>query len=192
MRDDILNRIEASGYDVLVLLCDVPSFGFRPRDIRNGLAMPPKMTIKNIIQVMGKPTWALKTLYHGIPAFDTLTPYTPKGLSMSQLGQFINRTFSGRLNAEKIAPIRERWKGKIILKGCSTVQDADIAVALGIDGIIVSNHGGRQIDAGQSAIKSLSPIIDKYKRNIKIMMDSGIRSGPMLHAQLPRERILPF
>jgi L-lactate dehydrogenase (cytochrome) len=178
LRDDILDRLEASGYDVLVLLCDVPSFGFRPRDIRNGLAMPPKMTVKNILQVMGKPTWGLKTLYHGIPEFATLKPYMPKGLNMSQLGQFMNRTFSGRLNAEKIAPIRDKWKGKIILKGCATVEDADMAVAMGIDGLLVSNHGGRQIDAGQSAIKSLGPIADKYKGKIKVMMDSGIRTGP--------------
>lgn len=178
LRDDILKRLEASGYDVLVLLCDVPSFGFRPRDIRNGLAMPPKMTVKNILQVMGKPTWGLKTLYHGIPEFATLKPYMPKGLNMSQLGQFMNKTFAGRLNAEKIAPIRDKWKGKIILKGCATVEDADMAVALGIDGLLVSNHGGRQIDAGQSAIKSLGPIVDKYKGKVKVMMDSGIRTGP--------------
>ena len=178
LRDDILNRLEASGYDVLVLLCDVPSFGFRPRDIRNGLAMPPKMTLRNILQIMGRPTWALNTLYHGTPSFATLKPYTPKGLNMSQLGQYMNRTFAGRLNPEKIAPIRERWKGKIILKGCATVEDADMAVALGIDGLLVSNHGGRQIDAGQSAIKSLGPVVDKYKGKIKVMMDSGIRTGP--------------
>lgn len=178
LRDDILNRLEASGYDVLVLLCDVPSFGFRPRDIRNGLAMPPKMTLKNIVQIMGRPTWGLNTLYHGIPSFATLKPYTPKGLNMSQLGQYMNRTFAGRLNPEKIAPIRERWKGKIILKGCATVEDADMAVALGIDGLLVSNHGGRQIDAGQSAIRSLGPVVDKYKGKIKVMMDSGIRTGP--------------
>lgn len=178
LRDDILKRLEASGYDVLVLLCDVPSFGFRPRDIRNGLAMPPKMTVKNILQVMGKPTWGLKTLYHGIPEFATLKPYMPKGLNMSQLGQFMNKTFAGRLNAEKIAPIRDKWKGKIILKGCATVEDADMAVSLGIDGLLVSNHGGRQIDAGQSAIKSLGPIVDKYKGKVKVMMDSGIRTGP--------------
>ena len=178
LRDDILNRLEAAGYDVLVLLCDVPSFGFRPRDIRNGLAMPPKMTLQNILQIMGRPAWAMNTLRHGTPNFATLKPYMPKGLNMSQLGQFMNKTFSGRLNAEKIAPIRERWKGKLILKGCATIEDADMAVSLGFDGLLVSNHGGRQIDAGQSAIKSLSPIVDKYKGKIKVMMDSGIRTGP--------------
>jgi L-lactate dehydrogenase (cytochrome) len=178
LRDDILNRLEAAGYDVLVLLCDVPSFGFRPRDIRNGLAMPPKMTLKNILQIMGRPHWALNTLLQGTPNFATLKPYMPKGLNMSQLGQFMNKTFAGRLNADKIAPIRDRWKGKLILKGCATVEDADMAVSLGFDGLLVSNHGGRQIDAGQSAIKSLSPIVDKYKGKIKVMMDSGIRTGP--------------
>lgn len=178
LRDDIIDRLERSSYDVLVLLCDVPSFGFRPRDIRNGLAMPPKMSINNILQIMGRPSWALNTLMHGTPSFETLKKYMPKGLNMGQLGLFMNKTFSGRLNPEKIAPIRDRWKGKLILKGCATVEDAGSAIALGLDGIIVSNHGGRQIDAGQSTIKSLSPIVEKYKGKIKIMMDSGIQSGP--------------
>ena len=178
LRDDIITRLEKSGYDVLVLLCDVPSFGFRPRDIRNGLAMPPKMSINNILQIMGRPSWALNTLIHGTPSFATLKPYMPKGLNMGQLGLFMNKTFSGRLNPEKIAPIRDRWKGKLILKGCATIEDAESAISLGLDGIIVSNHGGRQIDAGQSTIKSLSPIVEKYKGKIKIMMDSGIQSGP--------------
>jgi L-lactate dehydrogenase (cytochrome) len=178
MRDDLLTRLQAAQYKVLVLLCDVPSFGFRPRDIRNGLSMPPKMTAKNVLQVMGRPSWALQTLRHGIPAFATLEPYMPKGLSMKQLGLFMNKTFSGRLNEEKIKPIRDRWKGKIILKGVASPQDAAVAISLGLDGIIVSNHGGRQLDAGQSAIASLHPIVKAYEGKIKIMMDSGIRSGP--------------
>ena len=178
LRDDILKRLDAVECPVLVLLSDVPSFGFRPRDIRNGLAMPPKMTVKNILQIMTRPEWAFKTLYHGTPGFATLKPYMPKGLNMGQLGQFMNQTFSGRLNPEKIAPIRDKWKGKIVLKGLATEADVEQAIKLGLDGVIVSNHGGRQIDAGQSAIKSLDPIVQKYKGQIKIMMDSGVRSGP--------------
>jgi L-lactate dehydrogenase (cytochrome) len=92
LRDDILDRLERSSYDVLVLLCDVPSFGFRPRDIRNGLAMPPKMSINNILQIMGRPSWALNTLMHGTPSFETLKKYMPKGLNMGQLGLFMNKT----------------------------------------------------------------------------------------------------
>jgi L-lactate dehydrogenase (cytochrome) len=178
LRDDILKRLHAANYPVLVLLCDVPTFGYRPRDIRNGLAMPPQMTLKNILQIMSKPAWALSTLLHGQPSFSSLKPYMPKGQSMKQLGQFMNRTFSGRLNEEKIAQIRDQWKGKLVLKGVASEEDTEMAIRLGIDGLIVSNHGGRQLDAGESAIHSMIPVVKKYKDKIKVMMDSGIRSGP--------------
>jgi L-lactate dehydrogenase (cytochrome) len=178
MRDDIIKRAEAAEMPVLVILSDVPTFGYRPRDIRNGLAMPPKMSIKNILQIMGKPNWALRTLFNGQPNFETLKPYMPKGLDLAQLGQFMDKTFSGRLNEEKIKPIRDMWKGKLVIKGIANETDAEKAIALGIDGLIVSNHGGRQLDAGESSIKPLSRIAKKYGDQIKVMMDSGIRSGP--------------
>lgn len=178
IRDSIIKRAEAAHCPVLVILCDVPTFGYRPRDIRNGLAMPPRMTFKNMIQILGKPEWALKTLFHGQPAFETMKPYMPKGLDMKQLGLFMNRTFSGRLNEEKIAPIRDMWKGKIVLKGVTSEEDTEKAIRLGLDGVIISNHGGRQLDAGQSSIKPLKKIAAHYGNKIKVMMDSGIRSGP--------------
>jgi L-lactate dehydrogenase (cytochrome) len=178
LRDDILDRAEAAGCKVLVVLCDVPTFGFRPKDIRNGLAMPPKMTLRNILQIMGKPNWAINTLLHGQPNFAIMKKYMPKGLDMKQLGVYMNQTFSGRVNEAKIAPIRDRWKGKIILKGVASEEDTAMAIRLGLDGIIVSNHGGRQLDAGQSSIKALDPIVQKYAGQIKIMLDSGLRSGP--------------
>jgi L-lactate dehydrogenase (cytochrome) len=178
IRDSIIKRAAAAHCPVLVILCDVPTFGYRPRDIRNGLAMPPRMTLSNILQIMGKPEWALKTLIHGQPSFANMKPYMPKGLNMKQLGAYMNKTFSGRLNEEKIAPIRDMWKGKLVLKGVASAEDTEMAIRLGLDGIIVSNHGGRQLDAGQSSVKSLHPIVEKYKGQIKIMMDSGLRSGP--------------
>ena len=178
VRDDIIKRAEAAGCPVLVILCDVPTFGYRPRDIRNGLAMPPKMTLRNIIQILGRPGWASRTLLAGQPNFETLRPYMPPGLNLKQLGQFMDQTFSGRLNEEKIKPIRDRWPGKLVLKGVASVEDAQRAIDLGLDGIIVSNHGGRQLDAGPSSISSLRSITDQCRNQITIMMDSGIRSGP--------------
>jgi L-lactate dehydrogenase (cytochrome) len=178
LRDDIIRRAAAAHCPVLVILCDVPSFGFRPRDIRNGLAMPPKMNLNNILQAFGRPHWSLQTLKHGIPSFANLLPYMPKGLDLKQLGKFMNDTFSGRLNEEKIKPIRDMWKGKLVLKGVASHYDAEQAIRLGIDGIIVSNHGGRQLDAGESSIKPLKTIAEKYGDQIEVMMDSGIRSGP--------------
>jgi len=178
LRDQIIKRAEAAQCPVLVILCDVPTFGYRPRDIRNGLAMPPRMTLNNILQIMGKPHWAIKTLFHGQPAFETLKPYMPKNLDMKRLGMFMDQTFSGRLNEEKIAPIRDMWKGKIVLKGVAGEEDTEKAIKLGLDGIIVSNHGGRQLDAGQSTIKPLTKIAARYGDKIKVMMDSGLRGGP--------------
>lgn len=176
LRDDIIRRLQEVECDVLVILADVPSFGFRPRDIRNGLAMPPRMSLRNILQIMGKPNWALQTLIHGTPNFATLKPYLPKGLDMKQLGTFMDRAFSGRLNKERISAIRDKWKGKLVIKGVASTEDAQLAVDLGLDGMIVSNHGGRQLDSGESAIKSLLNLLT-FKEKMTVMMDSGIRSG---------------
>lgn len=178
LRDKIIERVAAAQYPVLVILSDVPTFGYRPRDIRNGLAMPPKMSLSNMLQIMGKPEWAIKTLINGQPGFEILKPYMPKGLNLRKLGEFMNQTFSGRLNEEKIKPIRDMWKGKLIIKGIASEADTERAIGLGVDGIIVSNHGGRQLDAGQSTIKPLTSIAAKYGDKIKVMMDSGLRSGP--------------
>lgn len=186
VRNDILDRVAASGCPVLVLLCDVPTFGYRPRDFKNGLALPPKMTMANILQVLGKPTWAMQTLKYGIPTFETLRPYTPEGLNLKQLGKFMDKTFSGRLNEERIKPIRDKWKGKLVLKGVASEEDTEQAIRLGFDGIIVSNHGGRQLDAGESTIAPLTRIAAKYKDQITIMMDSGMRSGPDMARSLAR------
>jgi L-lactate dehydrogenase (cytochrome) len=178
LRDKIIQRAEAAHCPVLVILSDVPTFGYRPRDIRNGLAMPPRMTLRNILQIMGRPHWALNTLIQGQPSFQILKPYMPKGLNMQKLGAFMDATFNGKLDEEKIKPIRDMWKGKLVIKGIAGEQDTEAAIRLGLDGIIVSNHGGRQLDAGESAIHSLQRIVPKYKDKITIMMDSGIRTGP--------------
>ena len=178
IKNDLLDRAENAGVSVLVILADVPTFGFRPRDIKNGLSMPPKMNLNNIIEVIKNPEWTLKTLLYGKPAFKTMMPYIPKGLNLQKLGEFMDITFSGRLNEERIASIRSKWKGTLIIKGIVGEQDAEKAIRLGADGLIISNHGGRQLDAGQSSIVSMIDLAKKYKNQIKIMMDSGLQSGP--------------
>ncbi|MFM1878221.1 MAG: hypothetical protein RLZZ241_1087 [Bacteroidota bacterium] len=178
IRKDVIRRADAAGCPVLVLLCDVPTFGYRPRDIRNGLALPPKMSLTNILQILGKPKWAYQTLKYGQPTFETIKPYTPGGLNLKQLGLFMNQTFSGLLDPEKIKPIRDQWKGKLVLKGVASEWDAQQAVDLGFDGIIVSNHGGRQLDSGESTIKPLTRLAKGYSDKLTVMVDSGLRGGP--------------
>ena len=179
LRDDILQRLKDVECPVLVVLVDVPSFGLRYREIKSGLSMPPKMNISNVIQAMIRPTWGVKTLSHGIPSFATLKPYMEKGLDLSQLGQFMNKTFTGKVTFEKVKAIRDIWKGPLVLKGIATDADMNDAIALGVDGVIISNHGGRQIDAGESSIDSLIRLAanPSYNEKIKIMLNGGIRSG---------------
>lgn len=178
VRNGLIDRASAAECPVLVLLSDVPTFGYRPRDYKNHLAIPPKMTIKNIFQVLSRPTWAARTLRYGIPSFKTLKPYIPEGTTLRQLGYFMDKTFSGKLNKENIKPIRDRWKGKLILKGVASERDVQDAIKIGLDGIILSNHGGRQLDASESTIHVLKRIQEKYSSQIEIMLDSGLRSGP--------------
>ena len=178
IRDDLIQRADSAGCPVMVLLCDTPSYGFRPREIRVGLSMPPKMTLNNVGQMLARPAWSVNTLRYGIPRFANLLPYMPKRLNLSQLGAFMNEFFDKRMTFEKIAAIRDRWKGKLILKGVASERDAEMAVRLGLDGIVISNHGGRQLDAGEASIHSLLRLIDKYSPKTTVMMDSGLRSGP--------------
>jgi len=179
LRDDILNRLKAVECPVLVVLVDVPAFGLRYKEIKSGLSIPPKMSINNILQAFARPLWGIKTLQHGIPSFATLKPYMEKGMDMSQLGQFMNKTFTGKVDIEKVSAIRDLWKGPLVLKGIATDEDMQAAIQIGVDGVIVSNHGGRQIDAGESSINSLIKLANNplYKSKLKIMLDGGIRSG---------------
>jgi L-lactate dehydrogenase (cytochrome) len=135
------------------------------------------MTITNIINAIKRPHWSLQTLINGQPSFEILKPYMPKNLNISQLSKFMDCTFSGRLNEDKIKKIRDLWKGKLVLKGAESIHDVEKAYQLGLDGVIVSNHGGRQVDVGQATIDSLKTIAPLYKDKITVMMDSGIRGG---------------
>ena len=174
---NILQRAEDSGIKNLVILADVPTFGYRNREIINGLSLPPKLTLSNFKSMLSKPSWLINTILKGKPSFETLKPYMSKNLSLKQLGKFMDATFSGALNREKISRLRDLWKGNLIIKGIESLEDITISEKLGLDGVIVSNHGGRQIDIGESTVNSLKRIKSSYNGKMKIMMDSGIREG---------------
>ncbi len=177
LRDKLLERAWEAGCRTLVILADTPTFAYRPKEIRNGLSIPPRMTMRNIIQMCTHPTWSFSQLFAGAPEFQSMKEYIPKGLNMKHLAQFMNKTFSGRLNEAKISAIRDKWKGNLVIKGIVNPDDAEMCIRLGLDGMIVSNHGGRQLDRGQSTIKPLQALVPEFKGKIKILMDSGIESG---------------
>jgi len=177
LRDKLIERAKQASCKTLVLLADTPTFAYRPKEIRNGLSIPPQMTLRNIMQIATHPRWAFEQLLAGAPEFKTMKPYIPNGLNMKHLGLFMNETFSGRLSEDKIKAIRDKWKGNLVIKGIVNPDDAERAIKLGVDGLIVSNHGGRQLDSGESTIKPLTELAKKYSGQVTLMMDGGIRSG---------------
>mgnify|MGYP001205640574 CR=1 FL=1 len=178
LRDKLLDRAAAAGVEVLVVLADTPTFSYRPREIRNGLSIPPRLSLANLWQMLVHPSWSWGQLRHGMPRFATMEPYLPAGLKLAHLGEFMAATFEGRLNRARLAALRERWKGRLIVKGVVCEADAELCLEVGADGFVVSNHGGRQLDAGQSSIVPLTELADRYGQRTCVMMDSGIRSGP--------------
>ncbi|MGL1957264.1 MAG: alpha-hydroxy-acid oxidizing protein [Colwellia sp.] len=177
VRKDLMVRIKAVQVPVLVVTVDVPTFGYRIKDIRNGLSMPPKMSLSNIIQMAKSPAWLLKTALAGQPEMQTLKPYMPKNMPVSELVRFMNDTVMGKVDIESLKPIRDEWQGVLVVKGLVSEKDVEMAIALGADGVILSNHGGRQLDAGESPITAIAGIKEKYGGKIKILMDSGLQSG---------------
>ena len=177
VRADILRRAAQAGYEVLMVTVDVPTFGYRPKDIRNGLSMPPKMTWRNVLQMLARPAWLLETVRAGKPEMKTLLPYMPPNAPADQLQNFMNETVMGSVDAQSLRKIRDVWQGKLVLKGISCLKDADAAVEIGADGVVVSNHGARQLDAGPNLIESLLDIAEKHGENLAIIYDSGLYSG---------------
>jgi L-lactate dehydrogenase (cytochrome) len=184
LRDKLLERAAQAGCKTLVLLADTPTFAYRPKEIRNGLSIPPQMTLANLLQIATHPRWAIEQLFAGSPEFKTMKPYIPNGLNMQHLGLFMNKTFSGRLTEDKIKAVRDQWKGNLVIKGIVNPEDAELAIRLGADGLIVSNHGGRQLDSGESTIKPLTELAKKYSDRVTLMMDGGIRSGADIASSL--------
>ena len=184
LRDKLLERAWAAGCRTLVILADTPTFAYRPKEIRNGLSIPPRMTPRNIVQMFRSPCWALGQLMAGKPEFKTMKPYIPKGLNMKHLGLFMNKTFSGRLTETKIDHIREKWQGNLVVKGIVNADDGEIAVKHGLDGMIVSNHGGRQLDRGQSTLVPMYQLAPEFSSKLKVMIDGGMYSGADIAACL--------
>jgi isopentenyl diphosphate isomerase/L-lactate dehydrogenase-like FMN-dependent dehydrogenase len=174
---DLLDRAAAVGCRVLLVTIDVPSATWRPRDQRNGLSVPPRFDLRTLLQIAARPVWAMATLRAGIPQFDSIRPYMPPNVSMAESSVFTRTTFTGGLNLEALGRIRDRWQGALVLKGVETVRDAELALQLGAEGIVVSNHGGRQLDASRAPVEVLPQIRAAVGDRMTVLADSGVESG---------------
>ena len=174
---DMIERARKARCSALVLTLDLQVIGQRHKDLKNGLTAPPRPTLANIINLMTKPRWCLGMAGTRRRTFGNLVGHV-KGVSdMRSLSAWTNEQFDPRLSWADVAWVKELWGGKLILKGIQDVEDAKLAVQSGADAIVVSNHGGRQLDGAQSSIEALPAIVEAVGASIEVWMDGGIRSG---------------
>jgi L-lactate dehydrogenase (cytochrome) len=174
---DLVARAKAAKCSALVLTLDLQILGQRHKDVKNGLSSPPKLTLPNIINMMTKPSWCLGMLATKNRQFGNIVGHAKDVNDIASLNEWANHQFDQTLDWSSVDFIRKQWGGKLILKGINDVEDAITASKLGADAIIVSNHGGRQLDGTFATVDTLAPIVDAVGDKIEVYFDSGIRSG---------------
>jgi L-lactate dehydrogenase (cytochrome) len=173
----LIERAKAANCSALVVTLDLQILGQRHKDLKNGLSAPPKPTIGNMINLLTKPSWCLGMLQTKNRQFGNIVGHVDGVDDMSSLGAWTASQFDPSLDWNEVAQIKKQWGGKLILKGIMDPEDAKLAVAVGADAIIVSNHGGRQLDGAPSTIEALPAIVDAVGSQVEIWLDSGVRSG---------------
>ncbi len=173
----LIERASAAKCSALVLTVDLQVIGQRHRDIKNGMSVPPEIRIKNLIDIATKPAWALGVLLGKRKTFGNIAGHYPGMQNVTVLSKWISEQFDPSLSWKDVEWIRDLWPGKLILKGILDVEDARIAAKTGAAALVVSNHGGRQLDGASSSIAMLPPIAEAVGAEIEVMFDGGIRSG---------------
>ena len=174
---DLLARAAAAKCNALVLTVDLQVLGQRHRDIRNGMTVPPEFRFANVVDIAGKPGWLWSIIKSRSKTFGNLAGHVKGMENVASLAQWTNQQFDPALNWKDIEWIKKIWPGKIIIKGILDPEDAKLAVKLGADAVVVSNHGGRQLDGASSSIAALPAIADAVGSDTEVLFDGGIRSG---------------
>jgi L-lactate dehydrogenase (cytochrome) len=173
----LIDRAKAAQCSALVLTLDLQVLGQRHKDLKNGLSAPPKLTLANIANLMTKPRWCMGMLGTNRRSFGNIVGHAKSVSDLSSLSAWTAQQFDPALSWNDVEWIKKRWGGKLIIKGIMDAEDARLAVASGADALIVSNHGGRQLDGALSSIAALPGIVDAVGGKIEVHMDGGIRSG---------------
>ena len=173
----LVQRAKAAGCNALMLTLDLQILGQRHKDLKNGLTAPPKLTIKNIINMATKPRWCMGMLGTSRRTFGNIHGHVEGVTDMSSLGSWTSEQFDLTLDWDDVKRIKDWWGGKLIIKGILDAEDAKLAVKSGADALVVSNHGGRQLDGADSSIALLPEIVAAVGDDIEVWMDGGIRSG---------------
>ena len=175
--ENLIKRAQAAKCSALILTADLQVLGQRHRDIKNGLSAPPKPTLMNILNLMTKPEWGLAMLNTERRTFRNIVGHAKNVGDLSSLSSWTSEQFDPRLSWDDVARIKDLWGGKLIIKGIMEPEDAEMAVKYGADAIVVSNHGGRQLDGAPSSIRALPDVVQAVGSQTEVWLDSGIRSG---------------
>ena len=173
----LIERAKAAQCSALVLTLDLQIQGQRHRDLKNGLAVPPRLTLSNALDIATKPAWALKVLFGKRRSFGNLEGQVKGADSLTTLSQWTASPFDASLSWKDVEWVRSLWPGKLILKGVLDEEDAKIAASTGADAVVVSNHGGRQLDGARSSISALPGIVQAIGDKTEILFDGGVQSG---------------
>ena len=173
----LIDRAKAAGCSALMLTVDLQILGIRHKDVKNGLSTPPRLTIKNIIDMARRPRWCMGMLGTKNRSFGNIVGHAEGVSDMRSLTSWVGEQFDLQLDWDDVARIKDWWGGKLILKGILDAEDAKLAVKSGADALVVSNHGGRQLDGANSSISILPEVVDAVGKDIEVWMDGGIRSG---------------
>ena len=175
--EDLIKRAKAANCSALMLTADLQVLGQRHRDIKNGLSAPPKPTLMNMLNLATKPQWCWGMLHTRRRTFGNIVGHAKNVSDLSSLSSWTSEQFDPRLSWDDVARIKDLWGGKLIIKGIMTAEDAEKAAASGADALVISNHGGRQLDGALSTIKVLPEIVAAVGSKIEVWLDSGIMSG---------------
>ena len=173
----LIERARSANCSALVLTLDLQINSQRHKDLKNGLSVPPKLTLANALNMVSKPGWGLGMLSTQRRGFGNIVGHVPGIEDMGSVSQWVASQLDPTLNWNDVAWIKKRWGGKLILKGIQDAEDARLAVSTGADALIVSNHGGRQLDGADSSIRALPAIVAAVGKEVEVHMDGGIRSG---------------
>ena len=174
---DLIERAKRANCSALMITLDLQVMGQRHRDVKNGLSVPPKITLKNIIDLISRPNWCFKMLKTKNRKFGNIVGHVKGVKDMSSLAEWTSKQFDPSLSWEDVKELRRRWPGKLILKGIMDKDDAKAALDIGVDALVVSNHGGRQLDGTSSTISALPGVLDVTQGKCEIWVDGGIRTG---------------
>ena len=177
MTMQLIERARQLGYEALMITVDVPVGGKRERDFRNHFAVPFCFTGKNLLDFASRPAWALSMLRHGLPVLENVASLAPEATNTSEIASSVGRFWDPDFDWDGLKEMRDRWPGKMLVKGILRADDAERLAGVGVDAVVVSNHGGRQLDGALATLDALPPIVRAVKGRMSVFVDGGIRRG---------------